>query len=259
VKEDRDAHLLSGAYALDSVTGEEAAEVEAAMADSEELRGEVAELTDTAVLLGLSVKPEDPPPALRARLLDLIEQVPQLPAGQGGKEVAEPSRVAPAAEAVPAGDHVATRRTRRRPALLLALAAVAVLLFAGGLLVERAIQPPPTQAENAFARLTSAADVRSTQATVASGGTVTVYWSASLDESGVVLNGVQKPAGKSLQMWRVTGSTPVSAGLYAPPPGQHYAVMKGALRPDERLAVTVEPPGGSTKPTTKPIVVLPNA
>lgn len=256
MKQDPDAHLLSGAYALHSVTGEEAAEVEAAMATSEELRGEVAELTDTAVLLGLSVEPEDPPPALRTRLLDLIEQTPQQSVGEAPET--EPAEAVPAT--VPPGNHLAGRRPRRRPAVLLALAAVAVLLFGGGLLVDRLVQPNSAQSQNtAFARLTSAADVQRAQAPVSGGGTVTVYWSASLDESGVVLNGVDRPAGKALQMWRVTGSIPVSAGLYAPPHGQHYAVMKGALRPNERLAVTVEPPGGSAKPTTKPIVVVANA
>lgn len=256
MKQPRDPHLLSGAYALHSVTGEEAAEVEAAMTTSEELRGEVAELSDTAVLLGLSVKPEDPPPALRGRLLDLIEQTPQLPA----EHAAPPEREASPAVPEPAPAAAAGNRLPvRRPAVLLALAAVAVLLFGGGLLVERLAQPPQSQSESAFARLTSAADVQRTRAPVAGGGTVTVYWSASLNESGVVLNGVRKPEGRALQMWRLTGTTAVSAGLYTPPRGEHYAVMSGALRPGEKLAVTVEPPGGSKQPTTKPIAVVPDA
>jgi anti-sigma-K factor RskA len=36
-------------------------------------------------------------------------------------------------------------------------------------------------------------------------------------------------------------------------------VVKGALAPHEAFAVTVEPPGGSKQPTTKPIVILPTA
>jgi anti-sigma-K factor RskA len=58
-------------------------------------------------------------------------------------------------------------------------------------------------------------------------------------------------------MWVMTGATAKSVGLYAPPTGQSFELMKGALRADQRVAVTVEPAGGSPQPTTKPIVVLP--
>jgi anti-sigma-K factor RskA len=254
-----DLHLLSGAYALHSVTGEEAAEVEAAMATSEELRDEVAELADTAVLLGLSVEPEAPPPALRARLLDLIEDTPQVP----------PAALRPAAAALaesaprlPSGEHVARSRRRQAPraALLLTLAAAAVLLFGGGLLVDRFVLGPGVSQSTEFARLTAAPDVRRSEAPVAGGGTATVYWSKRLDESAVVLNGVAEPRDGSLQIWRVVGGTTmIDAGLYTPVGSAPYRLVKGALAPRQAFAVTVEPPGGSRQPTTKPIVVVPNA
>jgi anti-sigma-K factor RskA len=60
-------------------------------------------------------------------------------------------------------------------------------------------------------------------------------------------------------MWVVTGATATSAGLFDPPAGQNYEVMKGALSTKQHVAVTVEPAGGSAQPTTKPIVVLPTA
>ena len=68
-----DAHLLSGAYALDAVTPEEAELVESAMEHSEELRSEVVGLTDTAVALGLGLPPVAPRPQLRASILDAIQ------------------------------------------------------------------------------------------------------------------------------------------------------------------------------------------
>ena len=267
----RDPHLLSGAYSLDAVTPEEAADVEAEMEHSEELRGEIAELTDTAVLLGLSVPAADPPPALRARLLDAIEDAPQLPAVPPEAE-SEPVRPTPSlasADAVAVGPrrsdsrHVAGRRPRwaRGPAVLAgALVAAAAVLFGGGLLVDQIVHPQPhSTTASAFAQLTSAPDVRRQQASVSGGGTAVVYWSRSLNESAVVLNGVDRPAGKSLQMWVVTGSAAASVGIYAPPRSEPYELMKGALKPNQAVAVTVEPAGGSTKPTTKPIVVVPVA
>jgi len=250
---------MSGAYALDAVTTDEAAAVEAAMRSSEELRGEIAELTDTAVVLGLSVRPETPPPALRARLLDLIDSIPQLPAeatvpDADVEPLAEAAAV-PAAERLSEGAHVARgrRMRQRRSVLILAVAAVAALVFGGGLLVDRAMQPP---SESAYVQVTSASDAQPYEAAVAGGGTAMVYSSRSVGESVLVLNGVSRPAGRSLQMWVVTGGKPVSAGLFDPATGEHYEVIKGALRPGQVVAVTVEKPGGSDHPTTKPIVAI---
>jgi anti-sigma-K factor RskA len=261
MKSSDDSRLLSGAYALDAVSSEEAAAFEAEMRSSEELRGEIAGLTDTAVLLGLSVAPADPPPALRARLLDLIDTTPQFPAADPEVQPAAAPESPSAAERMPVGAHQAPHRIRRRrPVLLLAVAAVAVLLFGGGLLADRMMQAPGTsQATSAFSKITAASDVKRTEAAVAGGGTATVYWSQSLNESAVVLNGVQKPGDRSLQMWVVTGATATSVGLFDPPAGQNYEVMKGALSTKQHVAVTVEPAGGSSQPTTKPIVVLPTA
>jgi anti-sigma-K factor RskA len=265
-----DPRLLSGAYALDAVSADEAAAFEAEMRDSEELRGEIAGLSDTAVVLGLSVPPAAPPPALRSRLLDLIDTTPQLPRreveAQAVAPATEPATDAPAlppeTERMPDGAHRVPHRTRirRRPVLLLAVAAVAVLLFGGGLLVDRTMfTPGSSQTTSAFSRIAGAPDVQRTEAAVAGGGTATVYWSHELNQSAVVLNGVQAPAHRTLQMWVVTGATAKSVGLFDPPAGQNYEVMKGALGAKQRVAVTVEPVGGSPQPTTKPIVVLPTA
>jgi anti-sigma-K factor RskA len=257
MKSQDDPHMLSGAYALDAVSAGEAAEVETAMESSEQLRCEIAELTDTAVVLGLSVTPADPPPALRARLLDLIDSTPQLPA-ESTEQDAQPAP-AVAAERMPEGDHLARPRARRagrrRPVLLLAVAAVAVLLFGGGLAVDRAMQPPSQNA--AFSQIASASDVQRMEAAVAGGGTASVLWSKSLNESAVVLNDVNRPSGRDLQMWVISGATAKSVGLYRPAPGQQYEIMPGAIGPNQHVAVTVEPAGGSAQPTTKPIVVLP--
>ncbi|MDH2444114.1 anti-sigma factor [Amnibacterium sp. CER49] len=271
----RDPHLLSGAYSLDAVTPDEAAAVEEAMAHSEELRGEIAELTDTAVLLGMSVPAADPPPALRARLLDLIEQTPQLPPLADTEVEADAERAVPIAAEQPApapgvavlrsdSRHVAPRRRRRwtrGPALLAgALVAAAAVLFGGGMMLDQLVNPAPqSTSASAFDQLRSARDVQRQTASVAGGGTAVVYWSKSLDESAVVLDGVAQPAGKSLQMWVVTGGRAASAGLYAPRGGERYELMKGALKPDQAVAVSVEPAGGSSQPTTKPIVVVPVA
>ena len=78
---DRDElHLLTGAYALGALQGEEKEEFEAYLLTSEEARAEVASLSDTAVAIGLASVPEAPPAALKSRLMAQLSQTPQLPA-----------------------------------------------------------------------------------------------------------------------------------------------------------------------------------
>ena len=62
----------TGASALNALSDTERAELDRELAGSEHLRAEVTELTDTAVELGLSIAPVDPPASLRASILDVV-------------------------------------------------------------------------------------------------------------------------------------------------------------------------------------------
>lgn len=247
-----DAHLLSGAYALDAVTPEEAELVESAMEHSEELRSEVVGLTDTAVALGLGLPPVAPRPQLRASILDAIQTLPQHPALEQEPEpqAEEPAAVEPA---MPVGDHIvpARRRRRRRPMVLLAVAATAVLLFGGGFLVQRTLLEPQSE----YTAVWAAPDRHEATGRIAGGGTAMVLWSKSEHRTAVVLTGVRVPSGKVLQLWSVRGGSVTSAGLYDD--GDRFALITGTPSSGERLAVTIEPDGGSTRPTSAPIVAVP--
>lgn len=244
---DRDeVHLLSGAYALDALDAAEAARVEAAMAESEELRHEVVGLSDTAVALGLAVSPFAPPPALRGRLLDAIDGLPQEAPDQPAAEVPV---------AASSGAHVAPRRRRRllrRPGVLLAAAVAAVALFSGGFLVQRTLLEP----QGTYARITTAADVQKASGNVGDGGTATVYWSKSVGRTAVVLNGVTAPSGKVLQLWSMRGRSITSEGLYEPQAGEHYEVLPGVPAAGEKLAVSIET-HEAEQPSSPPIVAVP--
>ena len=255
-----DAHLLSGAYALDAVTPEEAALVEAAMAESEDLHSEVVGLADTAVALGLGLPPIAPPARLRASILDAIESLPQESSADTATSVSAPPEAPEEFQPVvvasmPAGDHVVPprRRRRRRAMVLLVSAVTAIALFAGGGLVTRSL----FQNQMEFTQISTASDVQSSSAGVAGGGTATVYWSKAEHRTAVVLTGVEAPSDKVLQLWSVRGDTVTSAGLYEPQGGEHYVLLSGTPNAKETLAVSIEPAGGSTQPTTKPIVAVP--
>jgi anti-sigma-K factor RskA len=70
---DEIAEML-GAYALDALTPEERARVEAYLPTSPETATEAEQLASVVALLPLAVEPRDPPPALRTRLLAVVEQ-----------------------------------------------------------------------------------------------------------------------------------------------------------------------------------------
>ena len=70
---------LSGAYALHALDADDTATFEAHLAESEWARIEAAELSDTAVALGLAVAPVQPSAAVKANLMSLLASTPQLP------------------------------------------------------------------------------------------------------------------------------------------------------------------------------------
>jgi hypothetical protein len=65
---------LLGAYALDAVSPEERAAVEAYLATAPLAAEEAAQLASVVAVLPLSVEPRDPPPALRDRLLAVVQE-----------------------------------------------------------------------------------------------------------------------------------------------------------------------------------------
>jgi anti-sigma-K factor RskA len=269
-----DPHLLSGAYALHALTPEEAAMVEEAMKSSEELRGEIAELTDTAVLLGLAVPPAEPSPDLRARLLAAVDTTPQLPAREAAA-AAEPTRTAshvasrrssPASSARPtrvgAGSgprgRAAGRSWARRPGMLLAaVAAAAALLFGAGVLVDNVLRPSSSNQAVTWSDVTNASDAQHRTGAIAGGGTVAVYWSDKVGASAIRIDGATAPSGKAMQLWAIEDGKAVSAGLWHPPAGQDYQVLPGAMHKGQTLGITVEPAGGSKQPTSTPVAAIP--
>ncbi len=101
----------------------------------------------------------------------------------------------------------------------------------------------------------SAEDARTTVGKAAGGGTVRVI--ASSDKDAAVLVGTalsNLDADRTYQVWRMHDGRPTSVGLMGRGSGVMYVDgIKGA----DAFAVTVEPSGGSPKPTSEPIVATP--
>jgi anti-sigma-K factor RskA len=73
-----DLHTLSGAYAIDALSAEEAQAFDTHLEECQACRDEVRELQQAAALMGAS-EARAAPPALKARVLAAADQLPQLP------------------------------------------------------------------------------------------------------------------------------------------------------------------------------------
>jgi anti-sigma-K factor RskA len=138
-----------------------------------------------------------------------------------------------------------------------ALAAAAALVIGlGALGVGLALRPAPapSTAEQVFA----APDVRTVWGQIPTGGTATVVFSREKNAGVLVMNNVAPPRqGTVYQMWLIGDKGPQSAGtMDAKAVAPSTTAVLPALGSSKVLAFTVEPPGGSSQPTSAPFAQL---
>lgn len=223
-------HTLSGAYAVDALSAEEAQAFDSHLKECQACRDEVRELQEAAARMGAS-EAIVPPAALRARVLAAADQLPQLP-----------PKVSPLSAA----------RSRRWTARVLSAAAAVVLVVAAGFAVSQSRQDQPSITAST-ATVIAAPDAH-TKKVDTDHGSLTVATSPSLGRMAVVTDGLRKlPSGRAYQMWTIHSGTATSAGLLEDLQAGKVMSMPSA---GTTVAITVEPAGGSTEPTGKPIVTV---
>lgn len=281
---------LAGSYALDALTPAEAAEFEAFLENSEEARVEAAELSDTAVALGLATAPVQPSAALKANLMAQLASTPQLPplqrptertadgdaqvrySGHAAAPDAEADEKPAAATSAPASGASATQRDGgpaekraqlrwfQRPAVLATSAAAAVALFFGGILVGQLIETNTFEQEQAtaLAEINAAPDAQRASTTTSDGQPATLVWSGELGLSALLIEDLPPlPDGKDYQLWYMNEGGAFSAGTFdSSGDGTVWRVLEGTMKAGDQVGVTVEPDGGSEEPTTDPIVAI---
>lgn len=240
-----DLHLLTGAYALDALDGTELARFERHLDRCAACREEVRGLRETAARLAMATA-ITPPPAMQEQVLAAAERTRQLvPAGRKPRLLA--------------GWRTSRRPsiTLRRPVMLIAVPAMAAVIVA--LVVLQGITMHRLQVSQAsnrsIAAVLSAPDARIKTSATSVGGTVTAVISASDHEAVITTNRMPAPAGTRVyQLWVISASGARSAGLL--PGGTTTPVLAAGIKPGDSLGVTIEPAGGTAKPTTSPIVVI---
>lgn len=242
-----DLHLLTGAYAVDALTGAEVAEFEKHLARCASCAEEVRGLREAAARLAMATAIE-PPPGMRGQVLAAAARTRQLPP--------------PGRKLLPLGAPRPGRRrlTLPRPVAVAAMtamaAAIVVLVF---LQVAAGHRLQQAQAGNqAIAAVLAAPDARIESAGSSVGGTVTAVISAHDREAVITTAGMPAPPGSRVyQLWVISGSGARSAGLLpATRSGTTTPVLASGIQPGDRLGITIEPAGGSTHPTTTPVVLV---
>lgn len=240
-----DPRDLLAAYALDAVDDLDRRRVEDLVAADPDAARELETLRATAAVLGAATSAA-PPPELRRSVLDRISEEGQVPA-----------------PALVAGERGTVRRGPRRTFWVAAAAAALVAAAVPSVLAWRQTQEvhrvQAQQQEVVDLLADPLAQVR--RADVPGGGTVVGV--LSRDRALFTASGLQEPGpGKVYQLWVVRDGVPVPDAVMAAgarivrATPDDYVVLTHRYAAGDSLAVTVEPTGGSLKPTTNPIVVL---
>jgi anti-sigma factor RsiW len=236
-----DLHVLTGSYVLDAVSDTEREDFERHLQHCPTCDAEVRGLRETAARLALACA-VTPPARMERQVLAAAyrtRQLPPLPAEGPRRE----------RRRVQAGRAL---RFPRRLAVLAAAASVAAAVALG--ITQLSAQHQLDQAlQTAIARVVTAPDAHVATARTAAGGSVTVVASAALREAVVSASGMASlPSGRVYQVWVMSPSGARSAGLM-----QASSLLASAVRPGDRIGITVEPAGGTAQPTTTPVAVLP--
>jgi anti-sigma-K factor RskA len=224
-----DLHVLTGSYALDAVSDAEREEFERHLQHCLSCRAEVRGLRETAARLAMA-RVVVPPARLEQRVLAATYRTRQLPPLPGERT---------------------HRKFPRRLAILAAAASVAAAVALGVSQLSAQHQLDGAR-ETAIARVVAAPDARVETARTSAGGSVTVVTSAALREAVVSSTGMAPlSSGRVYQVWVMSPSGARSAGLL------HGTSLLAAVARGDRIGITVEPAGGTARPTTTPVAVLP--
>lgn len=243
--------------------------------------------SETAALLGASLRPVDPPAAIRASLLETIAREPQTERADQTDDTAEEDagdRDAVGGSNGGSGSHGdgdgdsagsevlsldAHRRRRSAWRTGLMRAAAAVVLLGVGIGVGRwSVRGAVDEAMDSmassmastqhYAHLNQAQDVQRVTDTMPDGHVATLTWSRDMSMTALTLPAAMKESasGRSLQVWLKEGDTTTSLGVYDPRDGAGFSFLDVMPKPGQQIVITMEPAGGSAQPTTPPLVTL---
>ena len=255
-----DLHALSGSYVLDALSEPERDSFERHLQHCSPCGDEVRGLRETAARLGLA-KTLDPPPQMRPRVLAAACRTRQLPpVGEPTGLERRPARATWLFGGRPRGAQRREQRRARVPRLAAAFAAASLVVIVA-LGVTQAVtrhQPGAARtASTAISRVVAAPDARTETMRITAGGTVTVVVSPGQQAAVVSATGMRLlPSAQTYQLWVIGPDGARSAGLLSGT-GRACPVLASGVEPGDRIGITVEPAGGTSSPTTTPVIAVP--
>jgi anti-sigma-K factor RskA len=222
-----DIHELAAAYALDALDGEDRARFEEHLAGCASCRNDLEAFRESAALLAYAEAGPEPPPALRARLLDAARQE-------------RPTQ------------SVVVLRPRRQLRFALAAAAAALVVAVGlgawALSLSRSLDSERSARSSSETIAQILTDPSAKRLPVGNRGELV---RGPDGRAVLVVSGLPAaPRDKTYEAWVITNGSPTRAGLFRGGP-RNVVLLRPSVPKGGQVAVTLEPKGGSDAPTGK--------
>jgi anti-sigma-K factor RskA len=245
---------LKDAYVLGALPEEERLSFEDYLAAHPERQAEIDELGAVAGLLAFSPQEQEPSPELRRRVMEVVEAE------------AEPRRVRGRSTFARIGDYLSVRSLALGAAALLVIGLLSWNVLLQGQVedLQGRVQDAQDQVQDLQGQVEDARDQRQLQQTPTiklegswadQGANAEV---ASIHENQVILVAKDMPSvpeGQTCQIWVISNDVPKPSGLFRPEGNMTAAPITNTLKNADVIAVTVEPAGGSKKPTSDPVLL----
>jgi len=226
---------LKDAYVLDALPEEERRSFEEYLAAHPERQAEIDELGAVAGLLAFSAHEQEPSPALRRRIMDVVE------AEAGPRHSRRRSFFARL------GDYLGAR------SLALGAAALLVIgLLSWNVLLQDQVRDLRGRVQDAQVQQSQTIELQGSWAEQGAHAEV-----VSIDKNRVVLmarNMPSVPDNRTCEIWVIRDGVPEPSGLFQPDRNMTATAITSSIKKADAIAVTVEPARGSKKPTSNPVL-----
>jgi anti-sigma-K factor RskA len=243
---------LKDAYVLGALPEEERLSFEEYLAAHPERQAEIDDLGGVAGLLAFSPQELEPSPELRRRVMEVVE--------------AEPRRVRNRSTLARIGDFLSVRSLALGAAALLVVGLLSWNVALQGQVedLQSQVQDAQGQVEDLQAQVEDTRNQRQIQQT----RTIELEGSwadqgvdaevASIDKNQIILvakNMPSVPEDRTCQIWVINNDVPKPSGLFQPDRNMTATPITHSISKADVIAVTVEPAGGSEKPTSDPVLL----
>jgi len=245
---------LKDAYVLGALPEEERLSFEEYLATHPERQAELDELGAVAGLLAFSPQEQEPSPELRSRVMEVVEAE------------AEPRRVRGRSTFASVGDFLDVRSLALGAAALLVIGLLSWNVLLQGQVedLQGRVQDAQGQVQDLQAQVEDAQD----QPQLQQGRTISLEGSWADQGANAELAPIHKnqiilvawdmpsvPEDRTCQIWVISDDVPKPSGLFRPDENIRAAPVTNSITKGDVIAVTVEPAGGSKKPTSDPVLL----